>query len=328
MAVKIAFGIMSAHQQAGTVDQLIGTLGAHPVIIHHDFGQTPDFAIRRPNVQFVPAPKKTGWGNWGFSQAILHTLEHCIRNVDFDYFQLLSPTCLPIRPIEAFERRLGSTQDDANIDLIDLAADEPALMDYGYRTYAPEGSMRYRLLRRMRLWYLGINPTRTHQHSLSVVKPALWASVQPRLRSRIGLELTRLARDGWIGRHPFGRDFKAFVGSTWFGANRAVCEHIVFRAAEPGLRDYFSRAHLPDELMFPTLIGNSGFRLGGSNHLVNRFNEQGHPVWLQQRDLDRLLTATAFFARKFPDDPAAAVRLELIGRVSQRFGAGATVQGR
>jgi Core-2/I-Branching enzyme len=315
VAVRIAFGIMSARQQASTVDQLIGTLGDHAVRIHHDFWQRPDFSIRRPNVRFVPDPVKTGWGNWGFSQAILHTIEYCLRNVEFDYFQLLSPTCLPIRPIAEFERHLQSGQDDVHADLLDLSENHDALMDYTHRVFLPERSLRYRVLRQARNWYLGPDPIRSHRSSLSVLMPANGATPR-RMLARGSAALMRMTQAGWLGSHPFGPQMRAFVGSTWFGASRATCEFLVRSAKDPALQAFFSKAFLPDELMFPTLIGNSRLRIGGSNHLINRFDDDGHPIWMQNRDIDRIMAAPVFFARKFRDDARDPTRLELIERLS------------
>jgi hypothetical protein len=50
------------------------------------------FLLRAPNVRFVPDPVRTGWAQFGFVQAIFHSLEHALKHVDFDYLQLLSPS--------------------------------------------------------------------------------------------------------------------------------------------------------------------------------------------------------------------------------------------
>ncbi|HMN80964.1 MAG TPA: beta-1,6-N-acetylglucosaminyltransferase [Burkholderiaceae bacterium] len=311
---KVVFGIMSAFQRATTVSQLVSTLGGRPVIIHHDFHQRPDFRIDEPNVGFVPDPVVTGWGTWGFCEAIVRTLEYCLEHVDFDYFQLLSPTCLPLRPIAEFESQVADNRFDGNIDLMELKSDPNVMMTFGWRFVAPRGTLRVVGLRRARAWYFSRDVASRHRSGLSV----LLRSPTPRLddpRASFAALATRLALDGWLGRTPFRDGFRPYVGSCWFGANRAMAGRIIAAARDPSLQKFFEQLPNADESFFPTVMGNSGMRLGPSNHLVNFFNETGNPHWLRPGDLDRVTRSGAFFARKFPDDPMAQVRLDVLDRV-------------
>jgi hypothetical protein len=76
--LRILFVVMSAVHRPQAIDQLASALAPHTVLVHHDFGQTPDFALHAENAAFVPDPKRTGWGVWGFSEGILHSLEHAL----------------------------------------------------------------------------------------------------------------------------------------------------------------------------------------------------------------------------------------------------------
>jgi hypothetical protein len=122
----------------------------------------------------------------------------------------------------------------------------------------------------------------------------------------------RLLSRSSISGAPFTRDFRAFVGSLWFGASRALCEDILRGASDPRVARYFSRLQIPDELLFATLAGNSGRRIAPAHHFINTFNERGSPRTFKARDLPALLACDAWFARKFPGNPDASVRTALI----------------
>ena len=80
--MRILFGIMSAVQPAATVASLVDTLGPdHPVMVHHDWSQQPDFHLRRPNLSYVQHPERTGWANWGFSRGILKLVSGAMARV-------------------------------------------------------------------------------------------------------------------------------------------------------------------------------------------------------------------------------------------------------
>lgn len=324
---RVIFGIVSAFQRPATVSQLVSALGDRPVVIHHDFNQRPDFAIEQRGVHFVPEPALTGWGTWGFCEAIVRMLEYCFEHVPFDYFQLLSPTCLPLRPIDEFERYLADLPYDGNMDLIALESDPDVLMTFGWRFLAPRGSLKLAALRRARSWYFNHDVQSRHRASLSVlVRSAAPGPGDP--RAVVAALATRSSLRGWAGPTPFNHNFRPYVGSCWFGANRALAERIVKAARTPALQKYFQNLPNADESFFPTVVGNSGMRIGPSHHLVNFFNDTGNPHWLRPGDLDRLVASQAYFGRKFPDDPGAAVRLDVLDRVRPAQEAGVAAAAR
>lgn len=60
----------------------------------------------------------------------------------FDYFQLLSGTCLPIKPIAAFENFVEKSNSDVNMDMMCLDQDVEAMMSHGFRMFARDKSLR------------------------------------------------------------------------------------------------------------------------------------------------------------------------------------------
>src|SRR5690606_14631782 len=188
MPPRIVFVIMSAVHSAKAVEELARALSPHRVLIHHDFAQTPGFAIDAANTSFVPDPKRTGWAHWGFSEGIFHSLRHALQHLDFAYLQLLSPTCLPIKPLREFEVLVADSECDAHFDAIDVAEDLDALMSVGYRAYTPGNSLRHRILRRL-TWagYYG-------KGKYVVARPVAGVQLMSRPKVDAGLGSSMLAR--------------------------------------------------------------------------------------------------------------------------------------
>lgn len=307
--MRILFGIMSAVQPAATVGSLVDALGTrHPILIHHDWSQQDEFPLSRPNVSFVQQPARTGWADWGFSQGILRLVSEAVRTQQFDYFQLLSPTCLPVRPIKAFEAHLASTGADFLIDSVALDSDIDVLMSHGWRAYAPAHTLQHRLLRGARRWYFGSDPIVASRSGLAF--PVTSMNERPGARAllaRIARGLTLQAKNGIGFSHPFTPEFPCFAGSTWFAASRRGCEHLLERAADEALTAGFSRMYMGDEMYFPSIFRNSGLRCAPAVHYIARFVD-ARPSWFNLTDIPEIRRSGAFFARKFPEDPASPVR--------------------
>ena len=319
--MKIAFGILSSTEHPGAVAQLADALGtAHPIVVHHDFGKQPSACRPRPNLRFVPLPARTGWGEWSLCEAVLRLVEAALKDREWEYFQLLSGSCLPVQPIAAFEAFVARRTADVHMDLAGLDTDADLMMSHGWRAYAPAGTLRIRLLLRLRAAYLGGHAATVSRHGLGVALPA---NDGPRsVRARLAASALRAARRVSFGGrlHPFADGLGCFVGSTWFGASRSACEYLVSRRDDDRLRQWFRQVHAPDEFYFQTVFGNADFEIAESNHLVAPF-QGAHPARWAVADLPALLGSGRFFARKFPDHPDAPVRravLEQIGALPAR----------
>jgi hypothetical protein len=323
--MRILFGIMSAVQPVETVAALCDAIGVdHPILIHHDFSQQPDFLLKRINVGFVESPVRTGWADWGFTEGILKLVTTALERDDWDYFQLLSPTCLPIRPLRELEAHLAASPGtDYLMDAVDLAAEVRLLMSHGWRAYAKAGHWRHRVLRRMRRWYLGTDAPMANHRGLSFpVRSRVEAGGLTALKARLGLGVTRAAQYGLGFNHIFARDLHCYAGSTWFGASREGCRYLLEKTAERRLLHYFKGLHMADEMLFPTVFMNSPLKGAPALHHISRFVE-ARPAWIGLDDLEEVLASGKYFARKFPEDPASEVRTELARRLAT--GAGASV---
>ena len=263
------------------------------------------FPLTAPNVRFVPNPKRTGWAVFGFVEGIFHSLQYALANLDFDYLQLLSPTCLPIKPLEQFEAHV-SGKADAHFDCIDLLRDRDALMSVGYRAFTPEQSFRHRVARRLSRAYFGAEHGRRDEAGIW-----LRSGAAPGVVPWIALASIKALCRPWIGRHIFDDSFRAYCGSTWFGARRQVVGGMVEIFSRPVVHDYFSRLRIADELLIPSLLMHLGVRKGPMNHFIQAF-DQAHTGEIHAEHMEQLRRSSAFFARKFADDPAATVRVRVL----------------
>lgn len=317
MQNRIVFGIVSALENPVAVAQLVDAIGPDArIVIHHDFTKQPDFRIRRSNVTFVPHPVVTAWGEWSFCEAILLTMSAALDLGSFDYFQLLSGTCLPIKPIQEFDRFVSRDAADVNMDLISLDNDFEAMMSHGFRSFAPDHSLRQRVLRRTSAWYYGDARATVHRAGLGIQTREGADSEQGLpARARLARAVLQLARRGVVFKHPYGEMWQPYIGSTWFGCRPAVCEYLVRRDQDDPMVRFMRHASLADELFFQTLVGNSPFRVEPSNHFINSF-DTAHPRWLDTEDKYLLFGSEKFFARKFSNDPTCALRRGMLQQTS------------
>jgi hypothetical protein len=312
MTPGIVFLVMSAVHRSDSIDQLARSLAPHTVLVHHDFAQTPDFTLSSPNVVFVPEPRRTGWASWGFTEAIFHSLNHALAHLEFEYVQVLSPSCLPIKPISRFEAFIRTTDQDAHFGCVDVCGNRDAMMSAGFRAFAPRDSWRYRALFRLSRTYFGLHPgtldTDGIQLHTGYVVNARGAMTW---RSRSALLATLAFRHGRIARHPFDVDNPIFFGAPWFGARRAVVREMCTLFDDRAFTAHFEHVFAADEFILPTMLHRVSRRPGPINHLVNTF-EHARPKWLTAEDIVRLRNSPAYFARKFVDscdDPCRLLTL-------------------
>lgn len=304
--MKIAFGILSANEPAAAVTQLVRALGDDdPVFVHHDFSRQPAFTLPCPQAYLIRDFLETGWGTPGFVRAVFHLIRTALARSSFDYFQLLSGSCLPTRPTADLRRQLSRHGEAIHADLIDLDSDPEAMMSHGHRLFCRTARPAARLLRRSRRWYLGANPSTIQRANLGIERPQVSNRLAP--LQRFGRRVHQAARNGALDRHPFQHHFQPFVGCLWFCLRRDVCEYLVRQEEVSHALPYLLGLSLCDEIVFPTLLGNSGFTIVGSNHLVNEFAGP-HPRPFEECDIATLAGSDRHFARKFRTDVNDPVR--------------------
>lgn len=313
--MKVVFGILSANNPADIVQQTIDALGGDcDVIVHHDFGQRPDFVLTGENVWILEDPVRTAWGDWSLVEATLRLMRHALMNYQFDYFQLLSDSCLPIRTVFEFKEMLMLQRPDAMIDLIGVRDDKDVFLSHAYRCYTPSNTFFHRVFQRSRVWALGPGPHKLKKIAgigVQLAQPA--ASPAARFKQFVGQSVTASLRAcDLVASRP-----RTYVGSQWFCVSRSVCGYIVERARDERLVGYFSKLGCPDEIFFASVVGNSQFRrIEEANH-ATLWNRRGTgPEDLVEGDLPAILRSGKFFARKFPKQSDHAVRTAVLKRIA------------
>jgi hypothetical protein len=316
-SMQIAFGILSAKEPEEAVLQLVESLGDEdPIFVHHDYSKQPDFALAHSHAYLIPDYVETSWGSPGLPRAIFHLIRTALARTDFDYFQLLSASCLPLRPIDALRAHLESGRKAIHADVLNLDSDERVMMSHGHRVFCRAEKLASRLLNRSRRWYLGDDPITVQQANLGIHDRSDPAA-QLTAWQWLGKQVHHAARLGLLDNHPFHGDMAPLVGSLWFCLRRDVCEYLVEQEESSPLVPYLMGLKVCDEILFPTLLGNSPFDIVPSNHLVNDFIGS-HPRPFDARDLQTLTHSDKFFARKFETDLRNDMRQAVLRRLERR----------
>lgn len=327
MPVRLQFIVMSSGEDTALLSQLVEALDPWPVLIHQDASR-PRLALppMRSGVRWMQPSLATGWGDWGFASAISLSIADALRHGNFDYLQLLSPSCLPIRPLADLIHHVSQDEADHHFDAFALDRDRDTVMSFAWRAFAPSNSERQKLLSRLRRWYFGESPVLEQQHSMSLLHRQRPAYGTYSLRAGAAVAFTRaMALD-----RPSTRAACA-VGSVWFGARRQVCERMVEIAGSKHIRKRFESLAMVDELLIPTLLMHAGRKAGPSNHAVSPFDALGHPTPIDLPLLLKAASSQRFFARKFRPDPQDACRriaLEWAGISAAQFSGETLTSGR
>jgi hypothetical protein len=311
--MKIIFGVLSSKDSAAAIQQFAQAVAPHIVLVHHDYSKYPDFDPQGPNIYRVDHYIHTKWGDWSLVEAALVLMRQAVGRFEFDYFQLVSESCLPIRPISEFEEHLKIHRPAVMINRLPIESGE-ALYNFGWR-YFSSVNLYQRIMRRAGAMCLGKNR---------------------RFRSLMGvnLRISTVAEDGWLGRlnslagrlilrlllcRPFS-DFRrrvgspCWVGSQWFGASHEAAVNILGgHEALPAMSRHYAQCPIPDESYFHTLIGAAvGGRVMGGNHHTSWASAGTGPDQLEIGDLWALRSSNLFFARKLSLNPDCALRLALL----------------
>lgn len=320
--MQIAFGLLTAKEPLRAVAELVSTLGDHdPIIVHHDYSKQSDFRLPGTAAYIIRDFVETGWGAPGLPRAIFRLIATALEQTDFDYFQLLSGACLPLRPVGELREHLERDGEPIYADLLDLDRDERVMMSHGHRVFCRSEKLAARLLGRSRRWYLGDDPITIQQANLGIHDRHDSGAALNSLQW-LGKQVHVAARAGLLDTHPFHDGMTPYVGSLWFCLRRDVCEYLVRQESNNPALPYLFGLQVCDEILFPTLLGNSGFGSARSNHLVNEF-VGSHPRVFDAGDRAALAASNRFFARKFStdrDDPMRRLQLDhLLCREDQQL---------
>ena len=320
--VKICFGILSSSTNGEIISQLITTLPKEsPIFIHHDFSQRPDFCCcSSENVSVLDDYVQTQWGGWSQANAIVRLLEWSLENSTYDYFQLLSETCLPIKKISEFESYLTSAKPDACIGLIEIKnkTDDLGTLNYAWR-YFGKSKIVKRIVATLSQNLLA--KSGVHSVSARILYQGLSIIKLGTSDNKLSTWFSKMLLNGVLKfikyLHPFRPDFQCYVGSTWFCLSRATAQYVVNEIGNnPSLVKHYETTRSPDESIFHTIIGNAkGLKILNINHYISWKLRESGPDDLRIEHLGEIGASKGFFARKFSKSNSDALRLEVLKTV-------------
>ena len=314
---RIVFGVLSSRDTVEAITMLADLLAPHQIIVHHDFTKFPDFNVERENVTVLPDPVVTSWGGWSLVDATLKLMQFARQHFEFDYFQLLSETCMPVRPIEHFEAFLAESYPDAMMDLQPiLSPADPAFISHGWRYY-PSSQFGLRLFRKFT--YIAEPVFRWQQRGLINLK-CLRNDIHGR-HILLALLLKCSYRILW-SKNFFsqGQVKVCAVGGQWFGLSSDMLNRVLrFIEQTPCFLAHYQNTHIPDESFFQTLVYHlQPRRLFSANHMVFWHSNGTGPDHISEVDLAGIINnKEVFFARKFAlttSDPAKKLIVEFLNK--------------
>lgn len=180
------------------------------------------------------------WGEGSVVDATLNLVMEALKNCpEADYFCLLSGDSYPLQPPDYIEKFLLKNKGTEFITMSDHS----------------------RFRHRMNL-----------QPVPSKYKNKMVVSFLIRALNRARINLVK-ACNYCIGRddHSVVKDLELYGGSLWWTlSNSACCQIINFAKQNPNVVSFFKTRHIPDEMIYQTIIGNSPFKNRTRPHIVAR----------------------------------------------------------
>lgn len=319
MRPNIVFGVLSSRDSSAAITQLADALKPHRLIVHHDFSKFPDFRVERDNVSVLSEPVQTAWGDWSLVAASLLLIESALHDPACTHFQLLSESCLPVRPVREYEEYLKREFPDAMIDLIPIDKQSiNAFSSHAWRYLTRNRAARI-LAKRASILYHSRCPVFKQEGTVNLVVPKDDLGLWEHVCSIFGKRVLSVFLSPWLGFFPQGDLQKCWIGGQWFGVSRIMAEYILSTSQNcPKIVAHFAQSHIPDESFFHTIIANSGFvRIAPGNHVVFWESNSSGPDQVRLSDFDQIQGSGKYFSRKFLLDPANPVRIRALAQTAE-----------
>ena len=245
-----------------------------------------DFTMHDKNVFFTKNRVPVYWGDFSMVQATLVLLRQALNSdYDFDYFVLLSESDFPLRSSLYIENFLKNNHGKEFINFIHMSSKKAGKPISRLSCYKPQAcryitTLLYRMIKK----------------GLSILK----------LDSILNRNYPKI----------FG-NLIPYAGSQWWALTQDASAYILdFVDNNKNIIKYFENTHIPDEMFFQTILGNSPFK----SHIHRNFTftdwatdakspntiTMEHILYFESypqviRD-DVYGKGELLFARKFPDN--------------------------
>ena len=275
--------VLLSHLSSPALARLVGALNRTydnpPIVIHHDFSQSPlplTSAQVGNNISVVQPHYRTRWAHISLVDAFLTALEVIFEKHALDWFSLVSAACYPVARGE---------------DVIDELANSPydAYLDYKKIALVPTTSRE----KMVTLW-------RKLRGLPNLDSPQQW----------INRCYHRYISTSRSDSPPFSADFECFAGDQWFTANSKSAEVLIASRRERNALFYhYANVECPEESFYQTILCNHhGIRICRDNKRYADWSGGGaHPKELGEDDLPAILKSGCHFARKVSAEKSACL---------------------
>jgi hypothetical protein len=289
-AMSVAYLIL-AHDNPRHLSRLLSSLASSTsaFFVHIDKKSRCEFTheLSEDTVRFSTDRYEVHWGDFSMVEATLSLMDQALHDPRrFDRLVLLSGVDYPVRAASYVESVFELHREAEFISIVRMpseAADKPLNRLTRFRPSPDESRIR---------WFIR----------------------------------GTLRRARFIPRE---RDFKKALGALapyagwqWWALTRDACEHVQsFCASNPKIVSFFRNTHIPDEMFFQTIIGNSPYKdMVLRNLTFTDWTAGGRsPAQLSSEHVERFASVTSFgphdvygdgeilFARKFSDENQGVV---------------------
>lgn len=274
MKTKIAY-LITAYHNYDHLKKLLVALNDSNVsfYIHIDKNSSMPINLNEfNNIQFIKR-HKVWWAGWSHQKAILNLMTAAVKN-RHDYYALISGTDYPIKKNEYLYSIL-----EQGGEFISIKEGFPSEMKKGWITN----------------FYFDLFYRRKPN------KP-IWIKILLRLEKKISLYFPK-------NKFPFD---KVFFGPTWWVLSHSSILYILdFLNFNPQYERFFKNSYCCEEILIPTIIGNSNItNLKGNltyvdwtDHPGPSYISDGHmAIFKNDYVTNEYSDNCAFFARKFKND--------------------------
>jgi hypothetical protein len=283
--------LITAYKNYHHLEEIFKVFGAEfGIYIHIDKKSNLSFEEMRvltsyPQVKLVSQKYKVNWGGLNHLKSIIFLAEEALKSKETSYFHLISGHDYPIKPATEFVAFFKKNSDSEYMDHFKV----PKL------GWANNGGMD-------RIEYYNfydlLNGKKPKQKGL--IKRLI------RIQKKLGFK-----------RSISSKIPSLYGGSTWWSLSRACLDYVVtFTKNNKNVFNRFKHTLCSEEFYFSTIVMNSPFaeKVANTNlRYIDWVARNGNnPAILDNTDLDKLLNANSFFARKFeyPQSKELLTRLQ------------------
>lgn len=313
---RVAFGVLSSRDSAAAIDQIARAVFPNPVYVHHDFSKHPDYSPHASNVIVLTDPVKTAWGDWSLVEASFRLMDEAMKDPAVSHFQLLSESCLPVRPLSEYVDYLRTERADIMIDSLPLA-DEVALFSHGWRYCSRTSGVR-RVARKLTVVLWGEQRRHLSRSAVNLTLAGIPCSRFALVRMWCMRFVLRR-----IMKYAPGVDLTSgieslAIGGQWFAASRrGMAWLLAARKTYGAFTQRYQAYPIPDESYIHSLVRFAaqrgvGLRVRPGNHALFWDAAGTGPDLLHDADEPRIRASGKFFARKFVLDQDSSLRTRFV----------------